>query len=357
LKPLTLLTGFNAAGKSTALQTLLLLAQTQRAQKGAQELVLNGQLISLGTPSDVIRSGGIGNALKLGGRSGDVELVWSYTLDENRRSLRVTDLRENGTTLFDAFSSRRFPSETSFQFTQEIEQTVFLGAARKTDAEVFPIPDMTAPRGDVGPLGQYAPWWLYSEGDSPVQLGRRHRQALNAATLRQQINVWSDTLFPGAEVNALPVERTSLVRLQLRVGRTSDWSSPANIGYGISYAFPILVAGLCATEGGPIVLDSPEAHLHPQGQSGIGRFLAQMASAGAQILVETHSDHLLNGVRVALRDGIIRPEDVAIYFFSTRSPSAVTRLSVDQKGAINDWPEGFFDQAEKDLASLAGWTR
>jgi predicted ATPase len=88
----------------------------------------------------------------------------------------------------------------------------------------------------------------------------------------------------------------------------------------------------------------------------MGSFLAQMAAAGVQLLVETHSDHLLNGVRIALRDRLISPEQVAIYFFTGRDDARVVRLSVSRDGGISDWPEGFFDQSEKDLAKLAGWS-
>ena len=214
---------------------------------------------------------------------------------------------------------------------------------------------MGGPSGDIGPIGQFAAWWLYQEGDSEVASGRRCKSDSASPTLRHQVNAWAGQLFPDAEINALPIPKTSLMRLELRSGLTSDWSRPANIGYGISYAFPILVAGLCASKGQPVIVDSPEAHLHPRGQSRIGSFLAQIASADAQILVETHSDHVLNGIRIALREGVIDPAKVTIYFFTNRREAQVVRLSVDRNGTVSDWPEGFFDQSERDLANLAGW--
>ena len=72
----------------------------------------------------------------------------------------------------------------------------------------------------------------------------------------------------------------------------------------------------------------------------------------AQILVETHSDHVLNGVRIALREGLIDPSMVTIYFFTNRSEQRVIKLAVDNSGGIKDWPEGFFDQIENDLSRL-----
>lgn len=116
------------------------------------------------------------------------------------------------------------------------------------------------------------------------------------------------------------------------------------------------MAGLCADSGQTVILDSPEAHLHPKAQSRIGGFLSLMASGGIQMIVETHSDHVMNGVRLAVRDRIIQPEQTAIYFFTGKSDPRVIRLSLDKYGTIHDLPDGFFDQAEHDLANLAGWT-
>ena len=82
-----------------------------------------------------------------------------------------------------------------------------------------------------------------------------------------------------------------------------------------------------------------------------------MAGSGLHVLAESHSDHLLNGVRLAVRDGLLEPNDANIHFFKRldQAPS-VTTLAVDENGAVSDWPEGFFDQTERDLATLSGWS-
>jgi ABC-type ATPase involved in cell division len=362
--PLTLLTGFNAAGKSTTLQTLLLLCQTIRGQRGISELRMNGPLVALGTPGDLIRNNGDGNRVALGIATADAELLWHFAVPEdNRRSLRVVQLEartEEGGRIItapDLDGIRPLVPEKPVQRAIDLlGSVVYLSAARQVETEVFPVPqEMDGSTGDVGPIGQFAAWWLHQEGDSKVALDRCCKSAPSTSTLRHQVNAWASNLFPNAEINAVPLLRTSLMRLELRSGPTSDWSRPANVGYGISYAFPILVAGLCVCSGQPVIVDSPEAHLHPRAQSGIGGFLAQMAAAGTQILVESHSDHVLNGIRIAVREGVIDPAKVAIYFFASRPDAQVTRLALDRNGTVSNWPEGFFDQSEKDLANLAGW--
>ncbi len=359
--PLTLLTGFNAAGKSTSLQTLLLLSQTLRGQHGGAELRLNGPLVSLGTPGDIMNSSrSRGNKLTLGVATSDVELLWHFAApEEDRRSLQVVQLDVK-----DKASSSLGPSDLNGirpvvreGFVQNaialLDRLVFLSAVRQVESEVFPTPSETGgPVGDVGPIGEFAAWCLHREGDAQIAPARRCKSDTESPTLRQQVDAWAAYLFPNTKFNALPIQRTSLMHLEIKSGLTSDWSRPANVGYGISYAFPILVAGLCATGAQPVIVDSPEAHLHPRGQSRIGSFLAQVASHDAQILVETHSDHVLNGVRIALRDGTIDPSLVAIHFFTGRSDQPAIQLSVDRNGGIRDWPEGFFDQIENDLSQL-----
>ncbi|MBT8420171.1 MAG: DUF3696 domain-containing protein, partial [Gammaproteobacteria bacterium] len=78
---------------------------------------------------------------------------------------------------------------------------------------------------------------------------------------------------------------------------------------------------------------------------------------GIQVIVETHSDHVLNGIRRSVKAGRIAPEQVALHFFRSRSEAGaqVTSPQLDRAGNIDAWPEGFFDQFDKDVNYLAGW--
>ena len=359
LAPLTLLTGFNAGGKSTTIQTLLLLEQTLRGPFFNPCLMLNGPTLSLGTSADVLNATSGSQMLSIGVASGGKSLTWQFAVSNNRL-LTVDQLRVVADVPYTCGGGELFgirpPTGGGEKVIDAIESIVYLGAARQVETEVYPSAfGAGLPRGDVGPIGQYASWWLHELGDDASPAARRHPDFPGREVVRQQVNAWLGDLFPGAEANSRPIDRTNLVRLELRSGVTSDWVRPSNIGFGISYAFPIIVAGLCAGEEQTVILDSPEAHLHPRAQSRVGRFLAQMAGSGAQMLIETHSDHVLNGVRIAVRDGLVRPEDTVIYFFTGLREAQVVRLSIDRSGSISNLPEGFFDQAERDLSDLAGW--
>ncbi len=370
LAPLTLLTGFNAAGKSTTLQAMLLLAQAQR-QGGRSVLVpLNGSLVRLGSPGDVLREGG-GPELVLGVETAEGRVNWSM-VPEDRRSGHALPIRQIewqvgresakamtfGDGLVDLLPREAPPSLQGI--TRRLAQMVFLSATRISTTEVFPAPEESEPVwADVGSQGEFAAWWFERRLDEEVAPERRHPDE-SAPNLRRQFNAWASDLFPGAEANAQRISGTSLVRLELRNHEADEWRRPANIGYGLSYAFPLLVAGLIAKPGQILVIDSPEAHMHPMGQSRIGRFLAILATAGVQVIVETHSDHVLNGVRLAVSRGALSPNHTAIHFFNSRprlpaDPAHIVSPQIDAKGSLSEWPPGFFDQAERDLTVLAGW--
>jgi predicted ATPase len=238
-----------------------------------------------------------------------------------------------------------------------LRDVVFLGATRNAKLEVYPAPTEAEPvRADVGSEGEYAPWWYVQCADDKVDPARAHPNE-QRTTVRGQIDAWINELFPGAAANAEAMLPTGLTRLEFKTGRAGAWAKPANVGYGLGYAFPLIVALTIAAPGQVVVVDSPEAHLHPRAQSQMGRMLAFFAAAGVQVIVETHSDHVLSGIRLSIKEGGLPGDRAAIHFFSgvDAITPGVTTLSVDRDGNLDAWPEGFFDQADRDLSALASW--
>jgi predicted ATPase len=373
LAPLTLLTGFNAAGKSTVLQSILMLAQALQQGGRSRQLPLNGPFMKLGTPGDVLREGGPPE-LTIGVESADARIEWQLFTMERRHANALSILQIEY--CINGCAPIRCPVDLETELRQllplnapadirlicqNLTEVIFLSAVRNGAEEIFPVPEMAEPVwADVGTQGEYAAWWFEKLlEDIDVEPARRHPSDA-APSLRRQFNAWASELFPGAEANAQRISQTALVRLELRNHESDEWRRPANIGYGLSYAFPILVAGLIARPGQILIIDSPEAHLHPMGQSRIGVFLAMLAQSGVQVIVETHSDHVLNGIRLSVSRRELPPGNLAIHFFNPRprnsdEPAHVVSPQVDYKGNLSEWPIGFFDQAEKDLAILAGW--
>lgn len=354
---LTLLTGFNAGGKSTSLQPLLLLAQGLIHSSTPLTYSLNGVLVHLGTIADVLpantETGSV--IFTLAGPSG--EITWVFETRAGDRFFRVLNTDAPSLTDGPGLTGTAVKSGGSSIVVSSLTDLIYISAVREGTADVFPVPDFDNGRhGDVGVDGRYAAYWYDRIVDDEVPASRLHPSD-TATSVRKQLDAWMGTLFPGAQANVQYISHVSLLSLQFRLSDIGPWHRPANVGYGLTYVFPVLVALLAAHEDQLIVIDSPEAHLHPYAQSQMGRLLAHFAAAGVQILVETHSDHLLNGVRLAVRDGVVTPDEVQLHFFSgpVDGGNGVVSPILDVEGRINEWPEGFFDQTEKDLSLLAGW--
>ena len=118
-----------------------------------------------------------------------------------------------------------------------------------------------------------------------------------------------------------------------------------------------IIAALACKEGDLLVVENPEIHLHPSGQAELVKFFAFLAQCGLQIIVETHSDHIYNGIRKSIRLDEIDNENVAIFFFKQdeRGCSIPVEVPVNEKGKALADPEGMFDQIGKDLDTILGW--
>ncbi|MCY4151553.1 MAG: DUF3696 domain-containing protein [Aestuariivita sp.] len=126
-----------------------------------------------------------------------------------------------------------------------------------------------------------------------------------------------------------------------------------NIGSSISYALPVLTTLIGARAGEVVIIENPQAHLHPRGQTKMGELAVCAATAGVQVVIETHSDHLLDGVRLSVRRGKAASELTRIHFFTrgdAESHAVSPKLLSD--GSLTDWPKGFFDERDENLLSL-----
>ena len=170
-----------------------------------------------------------------------------------------------------------------------------------------------------------------------------------------QINNWIKYIVPDIEIFP-QIESTAMISTakfrQLNVGKTVD-SSPFNFGFGISYMLPIIITCLVAEKESMVIVENPEAHLHPKGQSNMGYFLAQMAHSGVNILCETHSEHIINGIRRYALKNNMNPGDICLnYFMIENEQSVAKRVKLNKYMEILEWPEGFYDQEEQDLREI-----
>lgn len=375
LKPLTLLTGINAAGKSSLIQSILLLQQTSRAHYDASHLLLNGPLVRIGRFAEAIDefSGRNEFSIQVGvddyrpfrwvfssasresltahiSRRGFIEseeAAMLYHVDDGRFLPQITYPTPDHPELFDAAKAT----------TKAIERLVYLATDRIGPRETYAIDVSLARNRDVGPQGEYTAWFIHVNREKLVHPNICRPEA--APSFDRQTEAWLAYFFPGAAIEVEPIKGANLVSLRIRTTPDGSYHRPQNVGYGLTHVLPFIAASLAAEPGQVVVIENPEAHLHPSAQAKAGEFLARVASAGVQIITETHSDHVLNGVRRAVREGLVQPENVAVHFFLRRSAAErapqVISPSINKRGVVDQWPKGFFDQYDEDLALLTDW--
>lgn len=182
-------------------------------------------------------------------------------------------------------------------------------------------------------------------GKIPVDKRRNLKDAENTLFLTQ-VNEWLDYILPGNQVMAATQGNDNLV--SMRFGKEHKLHK-TNVGYGVSFVLPILVSGLLAKEGDMVIVENPELHLHPKAQSDLMLFFARIVACGVQVIIETHSDHIVNGVRKAVVGDQcgLRAREAAIYFFDEKCQ--VHCITINDDAELSEWPKDFMEQEEMDL--------
>lgn len=348
LAPLSVLAGLNGMGKSTVIQSLLLLHQSHQLSTdgSVRRLVLNGPLTNIGTAADALWEGADQEQLALGIKAEGQEFVWAFVYQEGDDELR--GLESNPATV---------PTGHGL-FTDAFH---YLRAERFGPRASSPVSSTAVKyRRQIGCDGEYAPFFLATFGSDDLLNYRLHHPLAASTQIRHELEAWLGEISPGTRVYTEAHKKLDLVSLEFAVssalGETQHFRA-TNVGFGISYIMPIILAILAAEPGTVILLENPEAHLHPRGQVKMGELLALATLGGVQILVETHSDHLLNGIRLAVHGGRVNPERVGLFFFSREQKAntistRISRPEMDAAGRISEWPDGFFDETEKVLRQL-----
>lgn len=359
LAPLSLLTGYNGAGKSSVLQPLLLLHQTIREHERSSRLALNGQVVSLGRVPDVVNEVSGGDRFSVALCDGDDRVEWNFRGDRRDMSMTVAALRINGEPVGSRTDLRRLLpiADASFRaLTTRLRGLTYIGASRAAPEEIYALADPHLV-DVVGARGEHAVSVLHWRRDEPVDDALATAEP-RAPDLIRQVESRMRGFFPGFGLDVQKVPGANAVRLGLRTSDRTDYHRATHTGFGMTQCLPIVVAALSARAEAILLIENPELHLHPAGQARMGRFLAEVASAGRQVIVETHSDHVLSGVRRAVKDGAIVSEKVAIHFFQPLSEGRpqVSSPVVGEDGRIDFWPPGFFDQFDRDASYFAGWS-
>jgi predicted ATPase len=358
LAPLTLLSGCNASGKSSVLQALVLLHQTMRDHEWSPRLMLNGIDIRMGTVKDVVDKVHGRRSFELGVREDDFACDWQFSGERDDMSMALDGVAAGDTSWSPKGALRyllpRRAPDPALQLAARLRDLTYITAERVGPREVYPLEDRQT-SSVVGPAGEHAVSVLYWGRDEKVMPGLR-LESVTPTRLRQ-VGGRMQRFFPGCSLELQQVPQANALTLGLRTSEDTDYHRPIHVGFGLTQVLPIVIAAMSASEGDLMLIENPEVHLHPAGQAQMGLFLAEAAAAGLQVLLETHSDHVLNGIRRSVKVGLLSPDQTAFHFFQPRGGEGAQVLSpqIDRRGNLDFWPDGFFDQFDKDTNYFAGW--
>jgi predicted ATPase len=347
---LTLLSGLNGMGKTTVIQSLLLLRQSyEKKTLPDKGLFLNGDYLTIGGGKDAYCRDGVGDYIRF-------ELEWdekfstlfnfSYSPESDLQPLKSYKASDT----FDPFSTSLFNS--SFQY---------LSAERLSPRILFPASAYHVEQlHSLGTKGEYTAHFIALNQREPVSVKKLCLAGSKNPSLLTQLDAWMSEIVPGIRLNATVLSDVESVKLGYKFETSKGFTEefkPINVGFGLTYVLPVVTAILAAKPGDLLIIENPESHLHPSGQAVIGKLCALAAENGVQIIIESHSDHILNSIRTAVKNKIIAPENAAIYFFQrdinqVEHKVEIVQPFIDENGRLDKKPDGFFDEWGKQLDQL-----
>ena len=342
---LNLFTGYNGRGKSSLMQSLLLLSQSIKKYNDIKILSLNGEYIDLDLYEDICNDINKNISIELFINNSINNLYLEYESDENNiRKGKLADLRIKDKDYLSSSGNikdikkkdliRRFDAYPFDDIKSIFKDFYYISADRLGPTKFEEKSDINE-NNPVGKNGQFKLNLLNKD----EQLKKKIEERL------QYIMDCNDSLEINGNGNDYSV-------LSLRFNKQGKKVKSFNTGFGYTYILGILIQ-LEYVSQGTIFIENPEAHLHPLAQSRLMQVVCEKIAENSdlQIFIETHSEHIINAVRLSsISENNIKPENVSIYFFDNDYNNQ--HLEINSKGQILQWPKGFFDQQNNDLAKI-----
>ena len=249
--------------------------------------------------------------------------------------------------------------------TQTIESVFsnrvkYLGPLRDEPKPLYPLATSVDPT-DIGLKGEFTA--------AVLDLNKERKIKYISASSFDKPNVDSDAISRSLEAAVIDWLRYMGVaetirtedsgkyghKLQVTTPGTSVLHDLTHVGVGISQVLPILVMCLLAEPDTTLIIEQPELHLHPKVQTLLGDFFLSIAMLGKQCIIETHSEYIVN--RLRFRAAAAQAESISslmkVYFVEKRDGNSEFRpVNVNKYGAIKDWPQGFFDQSQREAEKI-----
>lgn len=348
---LTIVAGANGAGKSTLIQALMLLRQSALDKRTllSEKVQLSGSLVNLRN-ADAIRYF----------ESEDTDVTISIEDDSIDDALDVTivDAVKDEDTCKTKVSDNLSEFESNCAlFSKDV---VYLAPNRVSPGEVHQSNiSSDAADGRIGDkYGKMAASRLYRAliEDEKVQITAFDKSGDMRVT--SNVSAWMSYIMDfNQTINVTEQDKEHVkMKYSVEVNGINAEVSPFNMPFGNSSIFPIVVALMTAPKNSLVVIENPEAHIHPKAQTRMGELLSIAAENGVQVIIETHSDHLLNGVRIAVKNQQLDENNVEVHFVYADKDTPLLHhtkhMQIHDDGSMEDWPVGFFDEWEESLRTL-----
>lgn len=350
---LNLLMGLNSMGKSSVLQTLLMLRQSYYKNSVLTNLFINDALVSLGNKNDIFFQ----NA------GDDEDIVFSVNDDKDY----IETVYDYKTSSDDILKAKKVDSsKIAFSnFSLFADGFHYLNANHISPSKTYNSSSNFL--NVLGNSGENAPLFIARHGNDKLKNKALHHQNARSESLAHELDAWMGEISPGTRILAQEMADINLVRMGIQFetsvktesGVSKEMSNefaPINVGFGIPYAMPLILSILISNPGDLVFIENPESHLHPRGQAELGRLISLASESGVQIFCETHSDHVINGCRVAVKNKIINSDNIKLFYFQKKEESnletEIIPISVDSHGELEQYPNGLLDEWGNLMAQL-----
>ncbi len=348
LKSINLLIGLNGMGKSSFIQVLLLLRQSH--DQKLKGLALNGSLVELGVAKDVFCESGDdkeGVVFEINDSSnGERVYTWNYHYHPDLTTsglLKIKEIPKKPHEDVTFYSSEDF-------FAKEI---IYLSSDRISPKPFFYASDYeVSTRKNIGKRGEYVAHYIDNFGSSPINETRKHPKA-PSLNLLDNLEYWLRDISPGVRVSTNRDFESGIAKIRfsfLENDRFTSNYSPVNVGFGLTHILPIVVSLLVSSSGSLLIVENPESHIHPKGQESLGVLINKAASDGVQLIIESHSDDLVQGIHASC----INKEQVGFFYFRREEEEHITvieEINADENYSIKQLDE-FVSSSRRKLMEL-----
>ena len=357
LAPVTLMYGKNGRGKSSVAQALLLLGQTMRINNGVELLSFIGEFVKQGTFEEIISKPSKENTFAITLETDKENVRMGFSAYEEKPQLaRLSMFIVNGTNRLEVQTTYTDGVASGNAVEDNGEAPKAVGVTSDIDIlqNLKNISFVSA--GRLGPVNatnrndSLRPDWVGVNGENLINV-----LAGKGTEFIKKVEQFLSQILSGAAIR-IPDPKAEIINLQLNSADGTTYFRPINVGFGYSYVLPVIVATLLAEDGSILIIEKPEAHLHPGAQSRLTKFVIDMArEKNLQVLIETHSDHVVNGMRIAMKQNKLKPKEGIIVHFAHESEDVnptIDFITCDKNGTLSNYPDDFMDEWTQQMLEL-----